>query len=81
MKKNNIVTLVSEISVFLNTEIGCYTNDLFAWYVNKGEIHLNIKKNEISLIDDPELDLKTYYAIYGISKTYDMNFKEYYTEK
>lgn len=77
MEINEIIWIVSEISVILEESLGSVQEDLYIWYKSGGEIILYSEKKEIELLNCIDLDIKTYYALTGLCKNKDIKLSEY----
>jgi len=81
MTTQNIIWAVSQISVWINEEVGTTQDSLIVWYCKNGtEVTLDTEDNTLQICDS-KLDNKTYFALAGLCKSLEVELFDTYTEK
>jgi hypothetical protein len=81
MTQSNIIWAVSQISVWINEEVGTTQDNLIVWYCKNGtEITLDTENNFLDICD-PKLDNKTFFAIAGLCQSLSLELFDTFTEK
>jgi len=81
MTTQNIIWAVSQISVWINEEVGTTQESLIVWYCKNGtEVTLDTEDNTLEICDS-KLDNKTYFALAGLCKSLEVELFDTYTEK
>ena len=81
MTHQNIIWAVSQISVWINEEVGTTQGSLIVWYCKNGtEITLDTEIDSLEICDS-KLDNKTYFALAGLCKSLEVDLYDTFTEK
>ena len=81
MTNQNIIWAVSQISVWINEEVGTTQDSLIVWYCKNGtELTLDTETNSLEICDS-KLDNKTYFALAGLCKSLEVELYDTFTQK
>jgi hypothetical protein len=81
MTNQNIIWAVSQISVWINEEVGTTQGSLIVWYCKNGtELTLDTETDSLDICDS-KLDNKTYFALAGLCKSLEVELYDTFTEK
>ena len=81
MTHQNIIWAVSQISVWINEEVGQTEDSLIVWYCkNATQVTLDTEANTLEICDC-KLDNKTYFALAGLCKSLEVELYDTFTEK
>jgi hypothetical protein len=81
MTHQNTIWAVSQISVWINEEVGTTQGSLIVWYCKNGtEVTLDTERDSLEVCDS-KLDNKTYFALAGLCKSLEVEMYDSFTEK
>ena len=81
MTHQNIIWAVSQISVWINEEVGTTQGSLIVWYCKNGtEVTLDTESDSLEICDS-KLDNKTYFALSGLCKSLEVELYDTFTQK
>jgi hypothetical protein len=81
MTHQNIIWAVSQISVWINEEVGTTQDSLIVWYCKNGtEVTLDTESDSLEICDS-KLDNKTYFALAGLCKSLEVELYDTFTQK
>jgi hypothetical protein len=81
MTHQNTIWAVSQISVWINEEVGTTQDSLIVWYCKNGtEVTLDTENDSLEICDS-KLDNKTYFALAGLCKSLEVEMYDSFTEK
>jgi hypothetical protein len=81
MTHQNIIWTVSQISVWINEEVGTTQDSLIVWYCKNGtEVTLDTESDSLEICDS-KLDNKTYFALAGLCKSLEVELYDTSTQK